>query len=227
MRLRPSGRSGPLATSLEAFTRYQDESAWTWEHMALTRARTICSDEQLGTTVDGVIRDVLCRERDADTLLRDVADMRARIDKEHGTDDIWAVKYLRGGLIDIEFVAQYLQLLHAPASPGVLSPNTGTALRRLQEAGVLDPGDAGTLIAALTLWQRIQAYLRLTVDGKFDPAEASESLLAGLCRAASPEGGDALDLPTLERMMHDRAAAAYAVFQAIVEEPAARLPEKS
>ena len=226
MRLRPSGRSGPLATSLEAFTRYQDESAWTWEHMALTRARTICSDERLGTAVDGVIRDVLCRERDADTLLRDVADMRARIDKEHGTDDIWAVKYLRGGLIDIEFIAQYLQLLHAPKKPGVLSANTGTALRQLQEAGALDQGSAETLLSALSLLQRIQAYLRLTVEGKFDPAEASESLLAGLCRAASPESGDDMDLPALERMLRDRASASYAVFQAIVEEPAERLPEK-
>ena len=157
MRLRPSGRSGPLATSLEAFTRYQDESAWTWEHMALTRARALCSDERLCEAVNAVIRDVLCRDRDADTLLRDVADMRARIEKEHGTEDVWNVKYLRGGLVDIEFIAQYLQLLHAHTTPEVLSPNTGTALRQLAEAGALAADSADTLISALALWQRVQA----------------------------------------------------------------------
>ena len=226
MRLRPSGRSGPLATSLEAFTRYQDESAWTWEHMALTRARAISSDDRLCTAVEGVIRDVLCRPRDADTLLRDVADMRARIDKEHGTEDIWTVKYLRGGLIDIEFIAQYLQLLHAHAAPEVLSPNTAEALGRLADAGVLSADSAETLISTLALWQRIQAYLRLTVEGAFNPAEASEALLAGLGRAAFPDETGDLALAALEQRLRASAAKCHGLFAEIVEEPAARLPKK-
>ena len=224
MRLRPSGRSGPLATSLEAFTRYQDESAWTWEHMALTRARPICGDERLCDAVNAVIRDVLCRARDPDTLLRDVADMRARIDKEHGTQSVWNVKYLRGGLVDIEFTAQYLQLLHAHTTPDVLSTNTGTALQRLADAGALAPDTADTLLAALGLWQRIQAYLRLTVEGAFDPAESPDSLLSGLTRAALPEleGGMALD--ALEAQLRATAADCHRIFREIIEDPAARLP---
>ncbi len=227
MRLRPSGRSGPLATSLEAFTRYQDESAWTWEHMALTRARAICSDERLCAAVNAVIRDVLCRERDADSLLRDVADMRARIDKEHGTETVWNVKYLRGGLIDIEFIAQYLQLLHAHTTPDVLSPNTGTALRRLAEAGALTEEHADTLIAALALWQRVQAYLRLTVENAFEPEEASESLLAGLVRAANPESEDDMSVAALETALRTAAASCHGIFREIVDGPASRLPAKA
>ncbi len=224
MRLRPSGHSGPLATSLEAFTRYQDESAWTWEHMALTRARAICSDERLCNAVNSVIRDVLCRKRDPDSLLHDVADMRARIDKEHGTQDVWNVKYLRGGLIDIEFIAQYLQLLHAHAMPEVLSPTTADALRRLAKAGTLAPEAAESLIQTLARWQRVQAYLRLTVESAFNPAEASDALLAGLVQAAYPgkEGGMTLDL--LEQNMRKAASDCHGIFREIIEEPAARVP---
>ena len=226
MRLRPSGRSGPLATSLEAFTRYQDESAWTWEHMALTRARVICGDKSLCDAVTAAIGDVLCRSRDADTLLRDVADMRARIDKERGTDDIWNVKYLRGGLIDIEFIAQYLQLLHAHTTRGVLSANTATALRRLAEAGALNPDTAAELLSSLSVWQRIQGYLRLTVEGNFNPAEASEALLSGLCRAAFPDEETELAMAVVEQRLRATAAACHGIFRDIIEGPASHLPAK-
>ena len=130
------------------------KSAWTWEHMALTRARAICSDDRLCAAVEGVIRDVLCRPRDADTLLRDVADMRARIDKEHGTEDVWKVKYLRGGLIDIEFIAQYLSAAARPCDAagavaehggGARPPGRcGRAVSRLRGDADLDAGAVAT-----------------------------------------------------------------------------------
>ena len=226
MRLRPSGRSGPLATSLESFTRYQDESAWTWEHMALTRARAICGDRPLCDAVDTVIRNVLCRERDPQTLLRDVADMRARIDKEHGTDDIWNVKYLRGGLIDIEFIAQYLQLLHAHATPEVLSQSTVEIPATPADAGALDPKMADELLSGLGIWQRIQGYIRLTVEGAFSRTEASDALLAGLSQAAFPDAEDELATDMLEQRLRATAAACHDIFRAIIEEPASRLPAK-
>ncbi len=227
MRLRPSGRAGPLATSLEAFIRYQDESAWTWEHMALTRAQIIHGDPALNDAVTAEINKVLCNERDTETLLRDVADMRARIDKEHGTDDVWNAKYLRGGLIDIEFLAQYLQLLHAPANSAVLSANTATALRQLAEADALEPEIADQLLSALSLWQRVQGYLRLTVEGAFNPAEASEALLSGLCRAAFPDEESELSMEGVKERLRATAAACHGVFREKIEEPAAELPAKN
>jgi len=92
MRLRPSGNAGPIATSLEGFLKYQRENAWTWEHMALTRARVIAAEDGLARRIETAIRDVLTRERDAAKLVADVADMRGRIAREHRSDDQWAIK---------------------------------------------------------------------------------------------------------------------------------------
>ncbi|MEQ9815687.1 MAG: bifunctional [glutamine synthetase] adenylyltransferase/[glutamine synthetase]-adenylyl-L-tyrosine phosphorylase [Azospirillaceae bacterium] len=181
MRLRPSGNAGPLAVSLTAFERYQREDAWTWEHMALTRARPVCGPSDLRRRVEAVIREVLCRPRDADVLWRDVATMRRRIDQQHGTTDTWAVKHVRGGIVDIEFIAQALQLVHAAGEPEVLARNTAEALARLGRARHL--AGANELIDALTLQHRVQAYLRLTQDGAFDPVAAAVSVRASLARA--------------------------------------------
>jgi glutamate-ammonia-ligase adenylyltransferase len=178
----------------------------------------------LSDAVTAEIRKVLCKERDAEALLREVADMRARIDKERGTEEVWNVKYLRGGLIDIEFIAQYLQLLHAHANSAVLSANTATALRNLAEAGALAPEIADQLLSALSLWQRIQGYLRLTVEGAFSPAEASEALLSGLCRAAFPDEETELAMDVVEQRLRATAAACHRIFRDLIEDPAGQLP---
>src|SRR6185312_2153511 len=101
MRLRPSGRAGPLATQLGAFAQYQENEAWTWEHMALTRARIISSPPAFAARVEGVIRDVLRRPRDRDLTAGDVVEMRAAIAAEKGDQDRWDIKYAVGGLIDL------------------------------------------------------------------------------------------------------------------------------
>jgi glutamate-ammonia-ligase adenylyltransferase len=220
MRLRPSGRAGPLATSLEAFSRYQAESAWTWEHMALTRARVISGPPELRRAVEAAIAAVLTRPRDAAALRRDVADMRRRIDREHATDNLWDVKYHRGGLIDIEFIAQYLQLRHAARLPGVLAPRTADALAALAGHGVLDEGAAEELTQALGLWQRAQAFIRLTVDGPFDAEAAPAALRRGLARAARPEDPEPA-FAGVEALARALAARAYDQYRRIVEDGAA------
>src|SRR5262249_51580213 len=113
MRLRPSGQKGPVATQLSSFIDYQQREAWTWEHLALPRAGVICGPVGLRTAVEGVIRRALTLPRDRAKIAADVRDMRARIEKEKGTKDIWDLKQVRGGLVDLEFIAQYLQLVHA------------------------------------------------------------------------------------------------------------------
>ncbi|HEX5778134.1 MAG TPA: bifunctional [glutamine synthetase] adenylyltransferase/[glutamine synthetase]-adenylyl-L-tyrosine phosphorylase, partial [Xanthobacteraceae bacterium] len=113
LRLRPSGRAGPVATSLESFHLYQREEAWTWEHMALTRARVVSAAPDFRARVEREIREVLCAERDPGIVARDVAEMRGAVAEEKGEDDRWDLKYAAGGLVDLEFIAQYLQLVHA------------------------------------------------------------------------------------------------------------------
>src|SRR3546814_1120082 len=133
--------------------------------------------------------------------------MRVRIERQHPAKTVWEVKYARGGLVDIEFIAQYLQLRHAHARPDVLSPNTADALCRVADAGLLDRTVAADLLDALHLWQRIQAYLRLTHDGAFEPAAAPAPLKAGLARAAFPER-ESIDFTEAETLVAEAAARA-------------------
>ena len=185
MRLRPSGNAGPIATSLDAFVKYHHGAAWTWEHMALTRARVVAGPPELSRTVEAAIRDVLTQERDPGKLVHDVADMRARIARERGADNLWEVKHLAGGIIDVEFIAQYLELRHAHERPEILSRNTTKALDRLARFGFLDRGAAEQLIAALHLWRRVQAILRLTHADGFDEDAAPEGVRVVMARAAN------------------------------------------
>ena len=225
MRLRPSGAKGPIASSLEAFIRYHEDSAWTWEHMALTRARFISGPERLRERVETVIRDALTQPRDPETLLRDVADMRRRHDAEHHTDFVWDAKLRRGGLVDIEFIAQYLQLRHAREHPEILSPTTCVGLECLRDAGLMKPRVADELIAAWDLWHAIQMALRLTIEGRFVPEREGE-MVEGL-RILLARVGVADDFDELRAKMAETAATVMTHFRAIIDEPASRLTEET
>ena len=218
MRLRPSGNSGPIASSLAAFGRYQHEAAWTWEHMALTRARPVAGDPGLCARVAGLIRDVLTLRRDPGKLLTDVADMRARMAREHRAANRWQVKHMPGGLVDIEFVAQYLQLAHAHAHPGILAANTGDALEAASRAGLLSRPDHDVLVEAWRLWSSIQMVLRQTIAGELDERNAPRGLTDLLAGTAG-----LTDFKTLVDRIDDCAAAAHAVYQRLVAQPARQL----
>ncbi len=164
MRLRPSGNAGPLATGVDAFVRYHRESAWTWEKMALTRARVSAGPPEITDRLVEIVRSTLCESRDPECLRKDVADMRVRMDGEFHTENIWSVKHHRGGLVDIEFIAQYLALLHASSSPDVLQGNTGETLRSLEACGALEAEDARQLIDSWEFWTRLQALQRVIKD---------------------------------------------------------------
>jgi glutamate-ammonia-ligase adenylyltransferase len=198
MRLRPSGNSGPLATALAAFELYQREDAWTWEHMALTRARVISSTPAFAARIDTLIRDVLCRPRDVAQTAADIVEMRKAVATERGDGERWNVKDVAGGLLDIEFTAQYLQLVHAAAHPGLLDTNTLHALEKAAAVSVLAADNAELLIDAARLYHAITQILRLCVSGDFDPSKASVGLLQLLARAA-----DLPDFATLEQHLID------------------------
>jgi len=214
LRLRPSGNSGPIATSLVSFDRYQQESAWTWEHMALTRARVVCGSPDLTAKVGAIIRRTLTAQRDTDALIADVADMRERMAREHKAANRWEVKHLRGGLVDIEFTAQWLQLHHGASHPDILACNTRDALERACGAGLLSRGDHDSLIEAWRLWSAVQLVLRQTLAGAFDEATAPQGLKEVMVRACA-----LTDFKTLVDRMDDCAQAAYEVFERLVGIP--------
>jgi glutamate-ammonia-ligase adenylyltransferase len=198
MRLRPSGRSGPLATQIDAFAAYQDSEAWTWEHMALTRARVVAASAAFGARVENVIRAVLCRPRDRDLLAADVIEMRRAIALEKGDADRWDLKFAVGGLVDIEFIAQYLQLLHAAERPEILDTSTARALDKAWRLGVLATADAEALRSAARLYHDLTQLLRLCLPGPFDPKAADHKtgdpgLVRLLARAADVPDWTTLD----------------------------------
>src|SRR5262245_57082588 len=177
MRLRPSGRAGPLANSLAGFESYHAQSAWTWEHMALTRARVVHGPAGLVERLNDIVKTTLCRPRDAAALVRDVADMRDRIDRHAPAKSPWDFKHLPGGLFDVDFVAPYWAARHARARPALLDPHPAEMLRHAADAGFIDRADADRLRATRTLLSDIQSLLRLTLDGDeatFDESKAPE-----------------------------------------------------
>jgi [glutamine synthetase] adenylyltransferase / [glutamine synthetase]-adenylyl-L-tyrosine phosphorylase len=193
MRLRPSGQKGPVATQLSSFIDYQNTSAWTWEHLALTRARVISGPAPLRQAVERVIREVLTKARDRAKIAGDVRDMRERIAGEKGTTDIWDLKQVRGGLVDLEFIAQHLQLINAASHPDILDQNTAAALAKLQARGLLPDSATDVLLPAARLTNNLTQILRLCLDGPFEPGKAPEGLKMLLARS-----GEAPDFARLE-----------------------------
>ena len=218
MRLRPSGRAGPLANSLEGFESYHAQSAWTWEHMALTRARVIHGPEVLADRLKAIVRATLTRPRDPVALVRDVADMRQRIARHAPPKSAWDFKHLPGGLFDIDFVAQYLALRHAAERPDLLDPHPAEMLRRAADAGFLDRADSERLRAARTLLSDVQSMLRLTLNGDeaaFDETKAPE----GQRRLVAVTEG-AGDFAELRARIAAETAATHAIYRRIIEKPA-------
>ncbi|MBF0269267.1 MAG: bifunctional [glutamine synthetase] adenylyltransferase/[glutamine synthetase]-adenylyl-L-tyrosine phosphorylase [Alphaproteobacteria bacterium] len=214
MRLRPSGRAGPLAASLDSFKRYHAEAAWTWEYQALTRARAVAGPAKLCQQIADVILDALTAKRDPAKLKFDVADMRQRINKEHKGASPWDIKYRPGGLIDIEFIAQYLQLREAHDHPDVLAFASKDALTRLKDCGCLDADAHAALAHGLHLWTALQGVLRLTLDSGFSEDAAPEGVKSLMIQAAG-----AVDFEDLKHQMSQAGTEVRALFDQIIGTP--------
>lgn len=211
MRLRPSGQQGPVATRLSSFVRYQAEEAWTWEHMALTRARVIAGPEVLKAQVEAAIGSALVSQRDREKIAVDVRDMRERIFAEKGSISVWDLKNVRGGLIDLEFIAQFLQLVHAHVRPDILRTNTREAIRTMCENGFVGSRDGELLMGATQLFHDVTQVLKICVAEGFKPETASEGLKGLAARA-----GGQPDLPALERILEETTSGVAAAFDRIV-----------
>ena len=187
LQLRPSGTAGPVAVSLAGLESYYAGEAQSWELLALTRARVVwSSSEPLAADLAGAVETALRRPRDAARLAADVGEMRALMAKERPPSGFWDLKLRPGGLVDVEFAAQHLQLVHAAAG-GPLRPNTGDALVALQEAGLLAPAASRDLQDGWRLARRLAQVLRLALDGDADPSAEPVGLRSLLARAAGVE----------------------------------------
>lgn len=172
-RLRPSGAQGPISVSLEAFERYQRESAWTWEHMALARARVLYGSDGARTELDGIIRGVLELDRDPAKLRTEVLEMRTTMAQHKPAKGPLDVKLARGGLVDAEFIVHFLQLRDHVA----LEPSIPAALAGLVDAGKLDPAIRS---AHRTLARFLIASRLLAPDGT-EPDPGARAVLASAC----------------------------------------------
>jgi glutamate-ammonia-ligase adenylyltransferase len=193
LRLRPSGNAGPVAVGLDGFLAYQREKAWTWEHMALTRARSVAGDAALVGRANALIRSVLCLPRERERLNADIRDMRARLEREKPAASPWQIKQAPGGLIDLEFIAQALQLAHAAETPAILAGNTRRVFDAALHEDYIGAADHELLSHAATLYQSLTQILTLALEGDFDPRRAPAGLRRLLRRA-----GDAPDFDHLE-----------------------------
>ncbi|WP_035831258.1 bifunctional [glutamine synthetase] adenylyltransferase/[glutamine synthetase]-adenylyl-L-tyrosine phosphorylase [Kaistia adipata] len=210
-RLRPSGNSGPLATHIRSFVEYQNKEAWTWEHMALTRARPVGGDPTLIAQAVEDIRAILSSQHDPKKVQRDVLEMRGLLEAEKTAEGPWDLKQVPGGQIDIEFITQYLQLVHGAEHPEILDAETEVALAAASRTGLLSPTDAEILLPALRLYQKLVLVLRLGVDGPFNPAEAPRGLLGLLARA-----GELPDFATLDAHVQATQKDVRAAFERII-----------
>jgi glutamate-ammonia-ligase adenylyltransferase len=173
-RLRPSGAQGPIAVSLEAFERYQRESAWTWEHMALARARVLHGPPAGRKALEGIVRAVLELERDPAKLVADVLEMRSTMAQHKPAKGPLDIKLARGGLVDVEFLIHYLQLRDHLA----LVSSISEALSKLIARGSLDPA----LAEAHALLARFLIAARLLAPDAQEPPAAARTVLAAICQ---------------------------------------------
>jgi glutamate-ammonia-ligase adenylyltransferase len=192
LRLRPSGRSGPVATQLRSFVEYQTNEAETWEHMALARARPISGDASLREDARAAIERTLKVARDPRRIAVEAFEMRNLIEKEKGIGSKFDLKLMPGGIIDIEFIAQYMTLAHAHSSPDLLQTETAAKLSASLRGGYLSTADGEALLHAHELYARFIQMQRLTLGADGDPSGAAEGVKRRLA--------EALDVPDFQRV---------------------------
>ena len=210
-RLRPSGKSGPLATHIDAFAAYQAKDAWTWERMALTRARIVAGDRKLMKRAGECFHAVLTTPRDRAKIIADICEMRAMVEEAKGGEGAWDLKQAPGGLVDIEFIAQALLLVNAHRVSRLISTETEAVLAAAAEAGLLSPADADVLLPALRLYQALIQIIRLCVGRSLSPETAPRALLERLAQA-----GELPDFVTLDAHVRATEAAVRGIFERLI-----------
>lgn len=217
MALRPGGGAGALVTGLGAFATYYRGDAWTWEHMALTRARLVAaSDDAFAGRASALLDEMKRLKRPPTRVLADAAAMRGRMDRDRPPRGGWDLKLSAGGLVDIEFIAQALLLATGNAWPGPWPTDTAGMIALLRDHGTLDADEAERLLSALDLEAGLSASIRLTAGDDFEPASAPESLKILLARQAGVG-----DFAAVEALLDEARPLVRAIFTARIGDPAA------
>jgi len=212
MQLRPSGTKGPVAVSFAAFEGYYAAEAETWELLALTRARVVwATSEAFAAQAQAAIAAALRRPRDRGQTAHDVREMRELMARERPPKGDWDLKLSPGGLVDIEFAAQFLQLAHA-ADGGPLAPNTAEALAAFRTEGLALAKPLADLERAWRLQQDLTQLLKVALEDGADPAAEPAAFRKLLARA-----GAARDFRGLRKALEEAQAAAHAAYAAVVE----------
>jgi [glutamine synthetase] adenylyltransferase / [glutamine synthetase]-adenylyl-L-tyrosine phosphorylase len=210
-RLRPSGNKGPVATHIDSFRKYQRTEAWTWEHMALSRARPVAGDTSFFEEIEKDVLEILALPRDMAKIARDVAEMRSLIGKEKPPRDEWDLKLIAGGIIDLEFIAQFAVLTGNVDGP-VIAQSTAEVLGKLNPA-LADPSKADALVDAANLYTGVTQLIRLCLNGEVKREDFPPGLIEQLCRSC-----DAPDLKRLESQLRDTSKAVRKTFEAVLKD---------
>jgi glutamate-ammonia-ligase adenylyltransferase len=206
VRLRPSGRAGAVATSIESWREYQADEAWTWEHLALTRARVMAGDAGLADEVETCRRTILADKGKAAKVRPEVAEMRVRLSEAKPAKGAWEAKNGPGRLMDIELCAQMAALIAASPARQVE--------RQMAAKGVVPVGDQAVLLEAYRLLWRLQCGARLLTDKPLDPGALGEGGRAFLLR----ETGEATVEALSARLDHAVSLAEAAIQRQFVAE---------
>ncbi len=213
LQLRPSGRAGPVAVSLAGFQDYHLREAETWEALALTRARVAwASSPHAFAAAEAAIVGALRQPRDPVRIAGDVLEMRALMQRERPPRSRWDLKLTPGGLVDIEFAVQALQIVHAAAG-GPLHTGTETALEAMAAAGLADAGALDTLRGGFRLQSRLNQLLKLALPDDADPAREPAGFKRLLAQAAGCE-----DFATAEGLLFETHVATRAAYEAVVRD---------
>ncbi len=200
-RLRPAGIDGSLAVSFDGFLEYHQKQAWVWEHMSLISSRVFSTEKKLKEKLDKAVKKIISVKRDPEKLRQDVLEMRRKVDEQFGNKDHWNMKYRRGGMVDILFIAHYLTLRHAFRYKSLPYADVVICLENLVKKKLLPKKAGETLIKNYNLAHGVQSFLRLTAELPFDSSKASAGLKTALA-ASVLKGGKDKSFKRLETQMN-------------------------
>lgn len=211
MQLRPSGSKGPPAVSLSAFRKYYESEAWTWEVMALTKARVIGGDARLGADIGREIGRIVARPREPSKIAADVEEMRERMRSARRAVSPWDLKNAVGGFVEIDFTVQYLLLTHSPVSGDGAPADMTSLIEMFQKSGAVDARQAEILGGAFRTFEALQQMSRAATGGVFAPGAAGDAL-----RRMAASLFDADTIEEAEQRLAAMQADVRGVYEAIV-----------
>ena len=218
VRLRPSGDQGPLASSIESFKKYQLNDAWTWEHLALTKTRIVYGSSHIRKKFNAIRSLALGENKDTITCAKEILDIRNRMQDKYVYQGAWDIKHMPGGLMDTEFVIQFLVLQNYRSLENSELTDTHQAISVLQKHDFLESEAAETLAQALKLWSTVLWLLRLTLSSTSKPADMPLGLQNRLLKET-----DQTSMESLEKFIDDTRKDVLAIFDDVFYQKTTRL----